>query len=47
MAHFISPKRLAAYQPLGGSLLYELGAYGRLRMGYGQELRGASLFTAS
>ena len=32
---------------LGGSLLYELGIAVRLRMGYGQELEGASLFAAS
>jgi len=32
---------------LGGSLLYELGAASRLRMGYGQELEGASLLAAS
>ena len=32
---------------LGGSLLYELGELSRLRMGYGQELEGASLFAAS
>jgi hypothetical protein len=31
----------------GGSLLYELVRGRRLRMGYGQELRGASLFAAS
>ena len=31
----------------GGSLLYELMRGRRLRMGYGQELRGASLFAAS
>ncbi len=30
----------------GGSLLYELMRVRRLRMGYGQELGGASLFAA-
>ena len=33
--------------PSGGSLLYELVRGRRLRMGYGQELKGASLFAAS
>lgn len=33
--------------PFEGSLLYELWAEARLRMGYGQESRGASLLAAS
>ena len=45
--HYLQLAEESALTPLGGSLLYELGATGRLRMGYGQELEGASLFTAS
>jgi hypothetical protein len=43
----VAAKSLACWwMSLGDSLLYELGQ-NRLRMGYGQEPRGASLFAAS